>query len=56
MCVIIDTYQPKVENIIEQKSNKTILVGKGTIASKILENNSDINNDSSDSDDDIMQK
>ena len=50
MCKIIEKHQPKVENLLEQK---TSTVGKATISSKLLENDSDDSSDSSDSDDEI---
>ena len=52
MCKILDKYQPKVENLIELKSNN---ITKGSISSKLLENDSD-DSESSDSDDDIPIK
>ena len=55
MCKILENYQPKVDNLIEQKSNNTNAIGKGTISSKILENDTE-DSDSSDSDDDLPKK
>ena len=55
MCKILENYQPKVDNLIEQKSSGGNAIGKGTISSKILEDNSD-SSDSSDSDDDLPKK
>jgi len=52
MCKIIEKHQPKVENLLEQK---TTTIGKATISSKLLENDSD-DSDSSDSDDEIPIK
>ena len=52
MCKIIEKHQPKVENLLEQK---TTTISKSTISSKLLENDSD-DSDSSDSDDEIPIK
>jgi hypothetical protein len=52
MCKIIEKHQPKVENLLDQKTTN---IGKATISSKLLENDSD-DSDSSDSDDEIPIK
>ena len=52
MCKIIEKHQPKVENLLEQK---TTTISKSTISSKLLENDSD-DSDSSDSDDEVPIK
>jgi len=52
MYVIIENSQPKIENIIEQKSNN-ITSSKQTISTKLLQSDSD-SSDSSDSDDSVV--
>jgi len=53
MCKIIEKHQPKVDNLLEQK---TVTIGKATISSKLLETDSDDSSDSSDSDDEVPIK
>ncbi len=50
MCKILENYQPKSNNLIEQK---TIInpLNKNSISTQILENNSEDSSDSDDSDD-----